>query len=62
MLTHPPGRTSNRPPRPGSAVSRGRSRGLVTAPAAASTQQPDGGWQLDVAPSEPVRFYRFKLP
>jgi hypothetical protein len=29
-------------------------------PAAAPTQQPDGSWRLDVSPTEPARFYRFK--
>jgi len=31
-------------------------------PAGSPTQQPDGSWRLDVSPSDPARFYRFKSP
>jgi hypothetical protein len=31
-------------------------------PAGAPTQQPDGSWRFDAAPTEPMRFYRFKSP
>jgi len=30
-------------------------------PAGSPTQQPDGSWRFDAAPTEPARFYRFKL-
>jgi hypothetical protein len=31
-------------------------------PAGTPTRQPDGSWRLEVAPTEPVRFYRFRAP
>jgi hypothetical protein len=31
-------------------------------PAGLPAQQSDGSWQLDVAPTEPARFYRFRSP
>jgi filamentous hemagglutinin len=31
-------------------------------PTGTPAQQPDGSWRLEVVPTDPVRFYRFKLP
>jgi hypothetical protein len=42
--------SSSKPPRTSSCL-----------PAGAPSQQPDGSWGLDVLPTAPVRFYRFKV-